>query len=58
MGKEQVLQRIKELSELKKWVEGDKELKKNTVLIQIPYGLPNDNFLVSALISKESFQQI
>lgn len=51
MSKERVLQRIKELKEYN-------EFKKNTVMIQIPYGLPNDNFKITAVITKEAFEQI
>lgn len=56
--KDQVKNRIRELRELRDWVEADKKLKKDLVLIQLPYGFKNEAIMIPAMISKQAFEQI
>lgn len=49
--KEKVLQKMKELAEYKKF-------KENSVMIQLPYGMPGDSFKIHCIVSKEAVEQM
>ena len=49
--KDKIIKRIRECAEYK-------QFKENTVLLQMPYGIGKDSFLLPCLISKEAFEQI
>jgi len=48
---EKIKQRIKDLKEYN-------EMKQNCVTIALPYGLPDDNFKIHCIVSKNTVKQI